>query len=154
MCASSSLSASDSCSTIATSHLVLPPRFSRRILFIAHLTLLSSLLAGYLKIYDCSCMALVVFLTSVNYWRHPTKGWRRNFDMLTVAIGFSQHLYRSSSQKDFTVYVGYFTAFGICTMLYALAWRLSYDQNASSLCHCLIHIVSNVGNVWLYLSIY
>jgi hypothetical protein len=134
------------------SHLVLPPQFSRRIFFVSHLTLFSSLLAGYLEVYDCACLALLVYLTSVNYWRLPTKGFRRTFDMCAVAVGFAHHLYRAL--LDSSVHVIYVVLFSLCVFCYGKArQRSSHSKDESSWWHCGIHVFGNVGNVVLYLSI-
>ena len=63
------------------SHLVLPPIYSRRILRASALTLFSvGAAAGNGLPLNCF-LASAVFCTSVNYWRWPTLGWRRNIDM-------------------------------------------------------------------------
>ena len=65
---------------------------------ISFLSFLSSIYAIYCDCYDLAVVPGGVFLTSVNYWRRPTYGWRRNLDMGYVASALiyqNYHAYHS-----------------------------------------------------------
>lgn len=128
--------------------LVLPPQFSRRILFVAQFIWLSIITAITYELYFCALVCFTVWVTSINYWSHPTKGIRRTIDIICASLGFLYHLvlaYGSLYQVQY--YMVVLTGFS----LYYLA-RQSNDQNCSSMFHCGLHICGNISNIILYLG--
>ena len=72
--------------------LVLPPQFSKRIFYMSFFGLASVIAAAYNDCHCCLVCAVCVFVTSINYWRHPTLGVRRNVDMVTCAISLAYQM--------------------------------------------------------------
>ncbi|KAF0723712.1 hypothetical protein AaE_009846 [Aphanomyces astaci] len=94
-------------------------------------------------------MTLLVLLTSLNYWRHPIHGWRRNMDISAVFFGFAYHIYRSlwcASSSHQVVYYGFVLKTLYC---YSQA-RAAPNKDVSSRWHMTMHLVGNIGNLVLY----
>ncbi|OQS01093.1 hypothetical protein ACHHYP_01839 [Achlya hypogyna] len=129
--------------------LVLPPQYSARLFRSSFLTVASVYSAAQNELWDCCFLTLLVLLTSINYWRHPVHGWRRNVDMLAVFCGMSYHLYTAlyvpSAQHQLLYYVFVLQVFGC----YFKA-RSSSDKNISSKWHMTMHVVGNIANCLLY----
>ena len=64
-------------------------------------------------------------------------------DMAIVALGAAWHVY---------LWVWYWAVVVVCLLCY-IAARLCKDPNISSWLHCGIHIIANIGNIILFLSI-
>ena len=90
-----------------------------------------------------------VYLNSINYWRNPVCGMRRNVDIGYGLFGlFSQTMYSHNS-----IYVNWYLGFTCfaCAMYplsYHFYWRKQFVM--SSFIHSLVHIFSNIGNICLY----
>lgn len=56
--------------------LIHTPELARRIYNVCFLILLPILCSAYFGLYDLTMIDGVVFITSINYWRHPTKSYR------------------------------------------------------------------------------
>ena len=110
---------------------------------------LMSSIYGFQRNVTVSYVSLSVFITSVNYWRKPTRGIRRNIDIMAVGFGLVTHLYSSTKTTQLRMYG---TSMGICGGLYGLSWCL-YKKGylwASTISHGLIHVSANIANVLLY----
>ncbi|EQC36274.1 hypothetical protein SDRG_06379 [Saprolegnia diclina VS20] len=132
--------------------LVLPPQYSGRLFKSSFLTVASVVTAAQYELWACCGLTLLVFLTSVNYWRHPVHGWRRNLDMLAVFCGMSYHLYTARfvpSGHHQLVYYGLALQIFVC---YFKA-RSSHDKDAASKWHMTMHLVGNIANCLLYMVI-
>ena len=81
----------------SSGRLILPRRYSRRILYACTLTLVSVASAAHNALPLNFCLAVAVFCTSINYWRHPVRGswqrgsWRRSVDMLVAVTAARPH---------------------------------------------------------------
>jgi hypothetical protein len=110
------------------------------------MTLLSISTSIYLGLPDCFIVSSAVFLTSINYWKNPIIGWRRNIDITTVTISC---IYQSTKAFNSTNRDLYFIIILLCILCYAKA-RTTKNLNHSSLWHCSIHILANIANIILY----
>lgn len=54
---------------------LLPPNYSKYLYYVSYFSLLSSFYAFKRKHYDLIIVPSSVFITSINYWRHPTYGY-------------------------------------------------------------------------------
>lgn len=120
---------------------------------ISLLTFLSSIYKIEQKLYIVSASTLIVFGTSINYWRKPIYGLRRNVDIFFVICSLSLHIYISLQSKDMGVnnyYYCYITIISI--LLYLISWLLYKKQYfwGSTIAHSIIHMISNLNNVLLY----
>ena len=84
--------------------LVLPPKFSRILLFTSFGTLATIYKAAITGRKGCAILTTLLLLTSVNYWRNPRYGFRRNLDIFVVALNL---LWYSYVAFYFSVYIWY-----------------------------------------------
>jgi len=113
------------------------------------LTFMCGLYGFYKNQYILATFPLVVVVTSLNYWRKPEYGWRRNIDIATVLTGVSIYLYTSFKTNQQRMYG---TNMCICGGLYGLSWYL-YKKGynwLSTISHGSIYVVLNTANVLLY----
>merc|ERR1712087_214272 len=133
--------------------LVVPPPFSRRLLISSLQTSVSVIAAAANGIWDSCFLATLVLTTSVNYWRRPTLGWRRNVDIAVAGGSLLYQLVYSSSFADeksrslyrLTVVLG-MACYG-CSRYFTFARG---DYNVSTIFHSGLHFFGNAGNVVLY----
>lgn len=64
--------------------LVVAQEYATNIYRVSFLSLLPAYLSFHYQKYDIMLVPLTVFATSINYWRKPTYGWRRNVDIVAV----------------------------------------------------------------------
>jgi hypothetical protein len=69
--------------------------------------LFTSLFGLYKQLYLDSLIYFTVFLTSINYWRHPDYSWRRYIDMASVKCSLVYHSYYSHKSKYQRYYIFY-----------------------------------------------
>jgi len=121
---------------------------SRNLYYSSFLTISSVLLSYYCTLYILSYLSASVLLSSINYWRYPIKGLRRNIDITIVTITFITHLYYSYSYYYINyVYIallGFFFYFISHTLI-----RFGFYWIGMQF-HLLIHISTNVNNLLLY----
>lgn len=133
---------------------ILPPCFSRRIFRVAWLSLPTSLASAiYNQLYDSIAISALVFLTSLNYWRHPTAGTRRNLDMAATWSSLSYQVFYRSAALPGRTRAAYFASVLVCGGWYAAArhhGRVKRDFDTSSACHVMLHVFGNVSNLMLY----
>ena len=145
-------------SIMSASKLVLPPQYSRRILIASSVMSASAVSAYYNGCYDNCVLAVLVLCSSLNYWRHPTFGVRRSFDMLCANGSLAYQVFYTSQRSEcsskarmaylFTVMCG-----GTC---YFAARRFNFryrNLNISSALHVCLHLFGNLGNLILYDSL-
>ena len=99
--------------------------------------------------YDLALVPGGVFLTSLNYWRLPTYGWRRNLDVGYVCGALIYQNIRAYNMPDA---VPYYYLIGIGSLFYPLSNYL-YKKKCywgSTCTHCMLHIVANIANAVLY----
>jgi len=137
---------------------ILKPEYASCIYRISFISFLSSIYAIQCECYDLAAVPGGVFLTSINYWRNPVYGWRRNLDMSYVACALIYQNYRayhllSSSQSQ--ALLAYYTLMGICIVCYNLSVHLYKKKDiwSSTYVHCLVHVLANIANVVLYSGI-
>jgi hypothetical protein len=125
---------------------VLQQKYANRIYNTSHLILSQVYVAYHHKLFYCGLMAFAVYLTSLNYWRYPVKGWRRNLDMVTAGLALTFHIAIAIQNS---APISYLILVGMGLFAYSLA-RRSTCQNDSSKLHCLMHLFGNLSNLVLY----
>ena len=128
---------------------IFQPRHSRILFAASWLFLLSGLYAAYQGHYDLAIGPTGIFATSINYWRHPIHGWRRNLDILIVWIATFYQLTRAlTAQHGRIFYAGYAIAF---TCYPISNHYLSQGRHIESVTlHTLLHIFSNISSIILF----
>jgi hypothetical protein len=84
-----------------------------------------------------------VFASSVNYWRRPIRGVRRNLDVITVLVSGAYHVWRSSESRWQRAYL---SAASVAVCCYARARRGGLRSTAW---HAALHVVAYAANLVL-----
>ncbi|KAL1528590.1 hypothetical protein AB1Y20_009930 [Prymnesium parvum] len=137
--------------------LVLPPHLSRRILCVSFLSVASVASAAYNECKGSVVCATLVLLTSINYWRHPVFGWRRNLDIAVCAGSLSYQLGLAATAAPPTARDAYFAMVAAALSCYGCSRYFSFargDKELASRFHCALHCLGNLGNVLLYDSLH
>jgi len=124
------------------------PRSESRILLATSLTtVVSCLSAAHLALYDCLLMESSVLFFSVNYWRRPVYGWRRNLDIVNTVTGLSYQLMIAPG-IDTHLLLPYivFTALG----LFSFVMGYKFSGRKATLSHSCVHVFGNAANIFLH----
>lgn len=113
------------------------------------LALVTGIYAIYKGHYIMALSPVGVFLTSINYWRKPDYSWRRYVDMTYVKLALIYQLYQGSRSEYMMEYYGVMM---VATMMYPISIYYYKKNNYwnSTYAHCLLHVISNIGNIVLY----
>ena len=139
--------------------IVLPRRYAKRILLASFLMIPSGFAALWNGLMDNAFLNALVFSTSVNYWRRPTLGWRRNVDMVCATGSLAYQLLHTSRRASDQVRALYFGFVVLGGAFYLSARTLTFyyrdtwgdtAYNVSSAAHCCLHLCGNLGNLVLY----
>ena len=116
---------------------------------ISFLSLLSSSYAIYRGHYDLAIVPGGIFMTSLNYWRLPTYGWRRNLD---IAYVVGSLIYQSVRAYHMPNAMPYYYLVSVSSLFYPMSNYLYKKKYywSSTCAHCMLHIVANIANVVLY----
>ena len=128
-----------------------------RITFCTSFVALSTLaLAAVLRVYDGIAVTTLVFLTSVNYWRRPVYGFRRNLDIAAAGVCLAYQTLRSFSVEPL-YQAGYLTSSYAGVVIYFIGLYLSRrnrrHETTGAYMHAITHALGNVGNVFLYVGL-
>ena len=121
---------------------------SRNVYYTSYLTIFSIIHSFYNAIYQLSFINIFVLITSINYWRFPIRGFRRNVDISTVLISLSYHLYYTYIYN----YFQYLYLLLLCIISYVISIIL-IEKNFYKLGHAfhsILHILANINNFYLY----
>lgn len=94
--------------------------------------------------YLSSLIPAAIFITSMNYWRHPIYGWRRTLDVACVVFSFITMLI-------IAYHATYGTGYYIFITLAAVCYPLSHyfhnqdQQYMGTLMHAYMHIFGNIA---------
>jgi len=93
-----------------------------------------------------------IFVNSINYWRNPIRGFRRNIDILTNILIIMYGSYYVYGYHNSHLY--YYCILSI-KISFALSWMV-YTQNMyklSVLFHSFTHFGGNIANLLLFSDI-
>jgi len=93
---------------------------------------------------------LGVYINSINYWRYPVRGMRRNVDMAFGCSGLAVSLiYSYWNVADLWAY--YWLTFLACFMYPISCWLHAHNYfMLSTIAHMMIHLFGNAGKIVLY----
>jgi hypothetical protein len=133
-------------------HGVVPPHCARVLFRVSFLTLVSFCLAARLNLKDGMAVTAAVFMCSINHWRKPVYGVRRNVDVLNTVICGAYQIWRS-----FGIPTPYTIAYLASTISGIGAFFLGVHLNKTNpehgtLSHSFVHILGNIGNFCLFLG--
>jgi hypothetical protein len=129
--------------------LILEKKYSKWIYYISFNLIIVSMIGFYKTYYMNALSVFSVFLTSINYWKHPIKGFRRNIDMMMVGLSIT---YNSFYVYD-CVYGHYYIRMIILGIMIYIFSGFLYKKNylgLSTLLHCKVHLLSNIANYLLF----
>lgn len=138
--------------------LVLPPMYSRRILYSCLQGLLVTLYAASAGLWRCAAIDAVVTVCSVNYWRDPRRtSVRRTADMSVALFAVIWHaalawnqLHKQLAARVPTQLLSIYTI-GLLTSILAYGQaRRSVCHSRSSWIHCIVHLCTSVSLISLY----
>lgn len=125
------------------------PKHSRILWRASWLFLGTAAYATYQQHYDLAVAPMGIFLTSINYWRHPTYCPRRTADIICVWLATGYTLTRAlTAQHSIIFYIGYaiaFTCYPISNM-----YLKQGNHYHSAILHALMHLFSNISNIILF----
>lgn len=115
----------------------------------SYLSLLSTLYCYYRQHYTLVFVPGTVFLTSINYWRHPTNSWRRWIDIgCVVILGLYQIKTAWTAENRNAYYTFVLSAIGCYPVGYHYYNNGMYLE--STYLQVLLHILMAVANITLY----
>jgi len=131
-----------------SSQLIVPQDHGYYMCIMASIGLLSWIYALKQGKYGFSVGPLGVWLTSVNYWRNPTYGLRRNIDIcwcLIALFGALQYSYISIHGTTWRYIIS------VSLLFYPLGWILYIYEYfwIATIVHSMLHVFSNLANVIL-----
>jgi hypothetical protein len=130
--------------------LILPPTQHMYIFAISSLSLISGLYATSRGHYDLSLVPFGVFITSINYWRHPLfNSPRRYIDICYVHLSLLYQVYRAYNAEH-AVY--YYLTLAMSVAFFPLSWYYHQKKETwkGTFLHGMCHIMGNVSNIVLY----
>lgn len=132
---------------------VLPAKYAKYLYRVSFTSLVSCVFATLRGVYDGALVTAVVFLCSVNYWRRPAYGWRRNIDVCNTLSCLAYQTWRCFTvAAPYTLGYLFFTYTGIA--FFFLGNHLDKtNQLQGTLAHSMVHILGNIGNIILYRGI-
>jgi hypothetical protein len=105
---------------------------------------------GFIKgKYDLASIAFCGFLTSINYWRNPVYGLRRNIDRTAIPIGLIYHAIRAYKCERCALY---YSLSALAVAFYPASWYYYNKKKywTSTYLHCTLHVIANVTFYILY----
>ena len=132
---------------------VKPPEEAQFLLCSSLTTFVSCSAAAYYGLYDFLATSTSVLICSVNYWRRPIYGWRRNLDITNTILCALYHSWRATETMN--VYYFVFAANGIGS--YLIAQRLDHCgifRIPALWAHSGMHVFGNVANLFLFQDLY
>jgi hypothetical protein len=135
------------------SELILDVKDSKIVYTTSWLFLLNSLYGFYDGEHPfISFLLSCIFFNSINYWRNPIRGFRRNLDIFTnvASIGYvSYYLYEYHNNHLY-----YYCILGV-KLSFLLSWMV-YNLNMvklSIILHCCTHFLGNMSVSLLFIDI-
>jgi len=129
--------------------LVIPKKQANYLFALSWVSLASGLYAIYRGYYDLSAVPLGVWLTSINYWRHPDYSWRRYFDMAYVHLAMIFQIWRAVGAENMKEY---YILLAVACLFFPIGVYFHQNNNqwGSTICHGQVHVFGNISNFVLY----
>ena len=125
---------------------IMPKKHAMLIWKVSWCSMISALYAIYQQHYSLCIVPAGVLITSLNYWRHPIYGWRRNCDISYVCASV---IYQSIIAYNMKYAIPYYLCTGVAIAFYPIGRAITNKWHATY-AHCAIHIIANIANIILY----
>ena len=99
--------------------------------------------------YKLALADVIGFLTTVNYWRRPTRGCRRWTDIVCIQLCLALHFAAAWTSPHFYEYVAIVSA-GALTYSIGHALQSAGHTDAAMACHVGLHGLAFLSNNVLY----
>jgi hypothetical protein len=115
------------------------------------LCLITCFYAIYKGFTDLAILPAAIFLTSINYWRHPDYSWRRYLDITVVFSSIFYLTYWATKHAVTTRYYYYACLFiGLCFFMTGIFYKKTNDLWWSTYSHALFHVFGNLSGMILF----
>ena len=135
--------------TIAAELLLLPEEYSQIIFTSSFLFGVTAIYAYVKKRYDISILLIIMLIASLNYWRDPRRGVRRNIDRVLSITAFLYIFAHAIVLQNISIFSYIFCLIGIIS--YLVGWYVRHKGHIflSALCHCTLHICANLAILFI-----
>jgi hypothetical protein len=130
--------------------LLMPLSYSKFLFLSSFSMLISAIIAIIVNDLCVTLYFLILFLTSINYWRRPEYGFRRNIDMFVVKCGIIIVFYQVCLLKnEFCRFV--FLSMSFCsTIFYIIEHILVYFNSLKWIIfHMTIHLYMSLSALFI-----
>jgi len=131
--------------------LIVPKSHANYLFYSSCIFLITGLYGVYKQLYFKSLTAFLMVITSINYWRNPVYGLRRNIDIFAAFVILLYNVYNSAGHPRRLYLI-------LWVLLAVLFYPISFyfkdkSIHLSTLCHSLIHIICNIVAIILFSDI-
>ena len=111
------------------------------------LTVTSCLASARLGLFDCLATSGSILFFSINYWRRPVYGWRRNLDIINTVtcLIYQLSICHVVEAQVLSAYL-FFTALGLGSFVVGR----SLPGMRGTVAHSGVHVFGNIANMILY----
>ena len=129
--------------------LIVPLEHGHYMCIISTIFGLSGVYALKRGLFALAILPIGVWFTSVNYWRNPTYGLRRNIDIFYCLFALAIQLLYSHNSTHCLLY-RYIMA--VSLLFYPIGWILYIYEYfwLATIAHSMLHVFPNIANVILY----
>lgn len=120
--------------------------------YTSFLTLLSISSSLYYNLYIFMLFSIIVQITSINYWRNPVKGIRRNVDILAVSVACIYNLYNSFYYKYYNFAI--IVYIGMNSYFISIYFKKNNYIRLSELFHFFVHLLPNISASLMHYHMY
>ena len=133
-----------------------PKSISRRMLITSCIMSLAAIQAYYYLCYMPSIAVILVVIISINFWRKPTKGARRNLDIFnSISVTLYHMIYALILiDKETAIYYVFLVLCGSIPYICSKIAAKNGFMNIDSLFHCTMHLWGTCVNCWFYPKVY
>jgi hypothetical protein len=126
--------------------LLLPLSYSKFLFYSSFSMLISAIISIMVNDLYVSIYLLLLFLTSINYWRRPEYGLRRNIDMFVVKFGIFTVFYQVCLLKNELCRFIFLSIAFCSTIFYIIEHILSYYNSLKwVIFHMTIHLYMSLA---------
>jgi hypothetical protein len=129
----------------------LQPRHYYYLTCTSNFILISIYYSYKLGLYIEMVFCIFTLLTSINYWRYPKLGFRRNLDRFAVISSFSVQTIHLRNQPSFYQYL-FLNLFSISFYIISNYFQSKKMMNLNVFFHSIFHLSANIANSVLYNS--
>ena len=133
-----------------------PKEISRRMLTTGSLIVVDAVAALYWECYLLGFLAWICLICSINFWRKPMRGLRRDIDMVVAVSTVSTHVIYGVMHSDRQTGTAYVLMVAVDFVFYLLSKWSSHNGylHLDSLFHCSMHCWGHLWNCWMYHQVY